>query len=287
MISVVIPVYNRENVVKDAINSVLNQTIRDIEVIVIDDGSKDNSAAIIKSIPDPRIHYFCQDNAGACVARNNGISKAKGEYIAFHDSDDIWHKDKLEKQMRIFDAIDTDMVVCKMNVINNGKVRYKIPKLSEGPIYPIVNLFCIGTQTIVAKRYVFEEFQFDPEMPRFQDFELLYRIAQKYKIYCVGEALVDYSVNEDSITANPQKRYSACELLQRKHPEIVMKYPAMAAELACGLQVDAMNLMKKGNTDYSRYIKKSYEFDSSIRSKVRVKLIQLGIYDLLCRAFAR
>jgi glycosyltransferase involved in cell wall biosynthesis len=283
MVSVIIPVYNRGYIVRDAINSVLNQTVHDIEVIVIDDGSTDNSAEVINSIKDPRVHYYYQDNAGACIARNNGILKAKGEYIAFHDSDDIWHRDKLEKQMTIFSKTDTDIVVCKMNVIKDGKVRFQTPKLETGPIYPIVNLFGIGTQTIVAKRYVFEEFQFDPEMPRYQDFEFLYRVAQKYKIYCVGEGLVDYSVKEDSISSNPQKRYAACELIQNKYPEIKTKYPIMSAEMACGLQVDAGKLMKKGNHEYLKYIKKSYEFDNSLRSKLRVKLIQLEIYDMLCR----
>ena len=99
MISVIIPVYNREKTVKKAIDSVLAQTWKDMEIIVIDDGSTDKSAEVIKSIKDARIKYIYQKNAGACAARNHGLDLATGDIIAFHDSDDVWHKDKLEKQL--------------------------------------------------------------------------------------------------------------------------------------------------------------------------------------------
>ena len=100
MVSVIIPSYNREKTIKKAIDSVLNQTWNDLEVIVVDDGSTDNTSQVISEIKDDRLKYVHQENAGACVARNRGINLASGEIIAFHDSDDLWRVDKLEKKWK-------------------------------------------------------------------------------------------------------------------------------------------------------------------------------------------
>jgi len=176
MVSVIIPVYNREKTVKEAIKSVLEQTWNDLEVIVVDDGSTDKSADVIKSLKDERVKYIYQENAGACAARNHGIELAKGEYIAFHDSDDIWHMDKLSKQMQVFKEYDPDIVFCKLNQVKSDGTISQLPmKMKEGFLQPVENLFEIGTQTIIAKKNVFDSIRFDKSMPRFQEFELLYR----------------------------------------------------------------------------------------------------------------
>ena len=114
LISVIIPTYNRENKIIDAVRSVLEQTYINIEVIVIDDGSTDDTYLMLDKIEDKRLKYVYQENSGACVARNRGIKEAKGKYIAFHDSDDIWHKDKLEKQIRVLEKTNADIVFCQL-----------------------------------------------------------------------------------------------------------------------------------------------------------------------------
>ena len=96
MVSVIIPSYNREKTIKRAVESGLNQTYKDIEVIVVDDCSSDKTIEILTSIKDKRFSYYKLDkNSGACVARNLGIEKVKGDYIFLHDSDDEWLPDKL------------------------------------------------------------------------------------------------------------------------------------------------------------------------------------------------
>ena len=89
-VSVVIPTFNRADTIGDSIKSVLEQTFKDFEVIVVDDGSTDGTESVVAAFGDSRIKYIMQDNAGACAARNNGIRHANGEYIAFQDSDDYW-----------------------------------------------------------------------------------------------------------------------------------------------------------------------------------------------------
>jgi len=97
-VSVVIPTYERAGKVQNAIESVLAQTFSDLEVIVVDDGSTDGTAQILAEAFDDRIRYYAQANQGVSVARNRGIEEARGEWIAFLDSDDLWEKDKLERQ---------------------------------------------------------------------------------------------------------------------------------------------------------------------------------------------
>lgn len=274
MISVVIPTYNRAETVKKAIMSVLNQSFRDIEVIVVDDGSMDNTGDVIRNIEDYRVRYVYQDNAGACVARNRGIELARGEYIAFHDSDDVWRENKLEKQINALQNSKADLIFCRLVKHNpDGTTILKPEKCREGIVYPIDNLFGIGTQTLLGKRCVFEEFKFDEDFPRFQEFELLYRATQKYSIYCLDEGLVDYYVGNDSISFNSRKLYQACNLLCQKHPELPQKYPIMGKRMAKYLLSSAQN---ENEIEYKRK-----EAQLALKCHINVKIIVKAMLIML------
>lgn len=101
MISVIIPLYNKQNHILKTLESVLKQTFQDFEIIVVDDGSTDTSLIKVKSIPDPRIRIFPQQNSGVSAARNKGILEARGEFVAFLDADDLWYPEYLETQMQM------------------------------------------------------------------------------------------------------------------------------------------------------------------------------------------
>lgn len=101
MISVVIPLYNKEQSIASTINSVLAQTYKDFEIVVVDDGSTDKSADVVSTIDDDRIVFISQDNQGVSAARNTGIIAAKGEYVAFLDGDDLWHPEYLETLVQL------------------------------------------------------------------------------------------------------------------------------------------------------------------------------------------
>ena len=99
-ISVIIPTYNREQKIVKSVQSVLEQTYSNLEIIIVDDGSTDHTEQVVKEIQDERIVYIRQaENQGVSAARNIGVANATADFIAFHDSDDCWHSDKLEKQM--------------------------------------------------------------------------------------------------------------------------------------------------------------------------------------------
>jgi glycosyltransferase involved in cell wall biosynthesis len=104
LVSIIVPAYNSAKHISATIKSVQNQTYKDFELIIVDDGSKDNTREVIESfLDDKRIRYIFQENKGQASARNNGIGKSKGLFIAFQDSDDLWKSDKLEKQIPVFD----------------------------------------------------------------------------------------------------------------------------------------------------------------------------------------
>lgn len=279
MVSVIIPSYNRADKILPAVESVLNQTYTDIELIIVDDGSGDNTKEVIESINDSRLRYVYQENAGACAARNNGINQAKGEYIAFHDSDDIWHKDKLEKQMDALLKNDADIVCCKLiKIYSDGKTEFKPSKLRQGFMKPVTNLFGIGTQTIVAKRKVFDEFSFDTEFPCFQECELLYRAAKKFSLYCLDEGLVDYFVGNDSISSNHTKKYYACKLFLQKHPELIKEYPLMAKRMSDNLFTAAVYAKKTGEKDIKKYTRLAVKCNKTPKTMLKSLALSFGLY---------
>ncbi len=264
MISVIIPTYNRHKTIAASVNSVLNQTYRDIEVLVIDDGSTDDTAEIIQGITDPRLIYYCSVHVGACGARNLGITYARGEYIAFQDSDDIWHADKLEKQLNQLTVSNGDIVFCKLCFMSGGSVQKMLPqKLKTGVLKETDSLFHIGTQTILAKREVFEHDFFNEKLPRFQDLELLYRLSSNYKICCLDEGLVDYVIQEDSISSQNGKLLSACEQIRVIHPQLRRRNPQLAKDLSWILYVTSAQ--ERGTKDYRSYLKLSHYYCHSVK----------------------
>lgn len=228
MVSVIIPSYNREKTIKRAVESVLNQTYKDIEVIVVDDCSSDKTIEILTSIKDKRFSYYKLDkNSGACVARNLGIEKAKGEFIAFQDSDDEWLSDKLEKQMKAFDNKDIDVVFCPFNKVSNEKTEIH-PVLHEGIVSrdALIGKSCVSTQTLIAKKECFDKIKFDPFMPRLQDYDITIRLSEKYNFYFVNKPLVNMYVQGDSISKNRTKLLNAEIRILSKYQKEAAEYPA-------------------------------------------------------------
>ena len=249
LVSVVIPVYNREKSLKPAVQSVLAQTYRNVEVIIVDDGSTDKSAFVATDLAnvDERIRVVTQENAGACNARNRGIDLASGNFIAFQDSDDFWLPNKLESQMKAMKEKNADVVVCKLVLHVNGNPAYLLPKrVGEGFISLRDDLFGIGTQTIVARKTTFEKEKFDPNMPRLQELEWFLRVAREFRTYCVGEGLVEYSIYPDSITSNPEKLYKALEMILNKHPQTPHESPLTAMHAVKDLMENMNGISETG-----------------------------------------
>ena len=256
LVSVVIPSYNRASVLEASARSVLEQTWSEFELIIVDDGSTDDTRAVVEAIGDPRLRYVYQENAGACAARNHGVALANGACIAFHDSDDLWHRDKLEKQLRCMEERGADVVICKQYHIHPDGTRHLAPKrIGEGFLPPKADLFGVGTQAILARREVLEAEAFDVDMPRLQDFEWLYRVRRRFRVYCLDEGLVDYMVSADSITRSHEKRFQAMALFLEKHPEVRREQPFLCAHAVKDLLESWSAVRKDGGAESGKYLR--------------------------------
>lgn len=270
MVSVIIPSYNRENTIVRAVMSVLNQTYKDLELIVVDDCSKDNTVEVLKSIKDDRFRIIeLKKNSGACVARNVGVENAQGDYIAFQDSDDEWLLDKLEKQMAIFEKEKVDLVFCAFNRFGLGK-NLICPKLSEGIVErkTLLEDSRISTQTLIGKKECFENIKFDPEMPRLQDYDITIRLSKKYSIYFVNEPLVNMYVQNDSISIFKNKMIRAETIIFSKYKDDIEKYKDFKYHNMLGL---ASAKRKSG-------YKSSYEYKILYKMKPSVSSLLKYIY---------
>jgi teichuronic acid biosynthesis glycosyltransferase TuaG len=203
-ISVIIPAYNAGPFLAEAIESVLAQRYADVEVIVVNDGSTDNTLEIASGFGE-RITVITQKNSGVAASRNYGSKCAKGEYLAFLDADDVWLPDKLELQAK---KILAGFPFVYSNRYNFGQigdlplVQSDIMLLPEGSIW---NLLVYGnmitTSSVVIRKDIFEEFcGFDPELPQCEDWDLWLKCAEIYLIGCCPEPLVKYRVHPGGIS---------------------------------------------------------------------------------------
>ena len=214
LVSVVIPTHERAQLLKRAISSVLAQTYSRLEIIVVDDASRDNTREVVESFGDSRIRYFQhQTNKGGSAARNTGIRNATGEFIAFLDDDDEWEPEKTEEQIKVLQ--DCDVVLCAStepgSSLHEGQSKETVDpedlrrgKFTGG-----------GTGVLMAKGNVLKETMFDESLPRYQDWDFFIRIALKHKIVYLNKALVRYNAGTHRRITNSILDISASELEQQ------------------------------------------------------------------------
>lgn len=199
-VSVIIPTYNYSRYVGQAIGAVLAQTLPATEIVVVDDGSTDDTAAEVEKFGE-KVRYIKQENAGVCVARNRGVADSTGKYIAFLDADDIWEPEKLAKQIAKFSEDDQiGLVHCGMREFHSdtGETIAMHLQGTEGWVADDLLLWeglgVIGPGgTIIVRRDAFENVGgFDESLKVGEDWDFCYRIARKYKVGFVPELLVNY-----------------------------------------------------------------------------------------------
>lgn len=210
MVSIIMPTYNRSKTLAKSIESVLNQTYKDWQLIVVDDGSTDDTEDLMAAYKEEkRIIYYKQANAGPIKARNNGARLAEGEWLAFLDSDDEWLPEKLEKQIAL--AKDKGDVLVYGNfyyIDDNGKIIGEFFKDKtrpySGKILPdlLLDNFVL-TSSVLVKKKIFDEvggFNEKLDLTIGEDYELWLRIADKIEFYYIAEPIALYRVHEIQLT---------------------------------------------------------------------------------------
>lgn len=227
MISVVIPTHNRVDLLPRAIKSVQNQTVKDLEIIVVSDGSTDGTDELMKKLSQEDscikyISYYPGHNGN--YARNTGIKAAKGEFIAFLDDDDEWLPTKLEEQITLMESDDNiGLVYTGTHVIYvDEKIKYSsLPNKCGDLSREILFVNCIGsTTTVMVRSSVFEKVGwFDEQLPAIQDYDLWIRICQVSSVGVIPKELVNYYNYRSSgqVSANTKKYEDAYAYVDKKY----------------------------------------------------------------------
>ncbi|MBE9168995.1 glycosyltransferase [Pleurocapsales cyanobacterium LEGE 06147] len=211
-ISVIIPAYNAERTIIETIQSVQQQTFQDFEIIVINDGSQDKTLELVRSIQDNCTKIFSYENGGLPVARNRGISRATGDYISFIDADDLWTKDKLEKQLLALQqnpeaGVAYSWIVCMVESLDNPDNISFVPGKKAtftGNIYSelLLENFIGNGSNILARREAIESVgEFEPTLKSCEDWDYYLRLAAKWHFILVPEAQILYRKTPGTMTS--------------------------------------------------------------------------------------
>ncbi len=240
-VSVVIPSFNAAKYLPEALDGILAQSFKPLEIIVVDDGSTDNTREVLRPfIETGKVKYFFQENQGPGAARNLGVLKARGDLVAFCDSDDLWLPDKLEKQVKLFQNPETALVYSDMEILGGANANYlafapvpaeqeidvtqpvassiggakysvvnKIKKFYRGNVFnQLVKGNFIPNSTVVARRRVVEDSGGFPRGRKFfsvEDYVCWLVIAKEHKVDFVDEPLVKYRWHDENISQQSDK----------------------------------------------------------------------------------
>lgn len=233
IVSAIITTHNRRELLNRAIKSVFAQTYPEIELIVVDDHSDDDTKEVCQ---DPRINYIYipkEESHGGNYARNLGIKASKGKYCAFLDDDDYWLPTKIEKQVALIEKMDCELVYCgrRLEFVSYKGVGYKdvVPsKSNSGDMHQkIMYTICTTTTCILAKREaLFDIGLFDEDLMFWQEYELTIRLAQRKPFFFINEPLVVYRIDKGDRNRLTNKYFewlNAVEYVHQKHRSLYLR----------------------------------------------------------------
>ena len=263
LVSIIMPAFNASKTIFDSINSVQSQTYQNWEMIIIDDGSTDNTKDIITPfLSDYRIKYLRQLNSGPSIARNNGINKAKGKYLAFLDSDDIWKPNKLELQLNHFIRnpncclIHTNYSTFESNTQNSKPFR-QTPWFSNWDENERLLMFdTIGTLTVLTETQLIKNLGgFNNDLHGTEDWDLWIRVSKEGKIFKLNDDTAYYRIHPHGISQSFDKHLVELDKVYNQHvfqPKIQNKIKYAANSVYSFRK--AKNFLKNKNLFFLRYI---------------------------------
>lgn len=285
-VSVIIPTYNRSQLIARSIKSVLNQTYQNFELIVVDDGSTDSTGDIVTGFKDERIRYVRREkNGGEAAARNTGIKTARYEYIAYQDSDDEWLPEKLTRQVEVLENAPPQVGVVytgfwKMESRRKTYIPFAWVNQKNGDIHKeLLKGNFIGSPVVLIKKECFDKVGlFDERLRNLVDWEMWLRISKCYHFRCVDEPMVIAHYDSDNVSDNPDSLAEALKLVLEKNSEEFKKEKKLLARhwINIGNLLVAKGDVKKGR----RYVVDAFKLHPfNIRLLSMVFLAFFGLYD--------
>lgn len=270
-ISVIIPSYNRAEIILKSIDSVLNQSYENIELIVVDDGSTDDTKKVLKTVTDDRFKFVTlESNRGMCYARNVGTNLATGKYIAIHDSDDIWHHDKLLLQYEFMESTDADLSFCKMRRISLDGTENVVPlieSINQDNLYAeLLKGNFIASITIIMKKELANKIYFDPTVRRFTDWDFALRVVKEgYSVAYLPKILATSYIQEDSSAQN-ENSYKSLKFIYERFEQDIQNYKESHAVFLYNLGLTSSHKDRKtGSKYYQESLKVKYTKEALLR----------------------
>ncbi len=234
-ISVVIPAYNAERTISKTVESVQKQTVSDIEIIVIDDGSTDRTLELIQGIQDERLKIFSYKNGGLPVARNRGISRARGEFISFIDADDMWTPDKLELQLAALQQHpEAGVAYSWTSYFMDGQeesVFPYAPVFFEGNVYDkllVNNIVGNGSNILVRRKAIESVGEFEPTLKSCEDWDFYIRLAAKWHFVVVPKHQILYRQSLNAMTSKVEvMEKEALRVIERAYRVAPLEYQSL------------------------------------------------------------
>lgn len=259
-VSVIIPTYNRGWIIKEAIDSVLAQTYRTYELIVVNDGSTDETAALLNQYGD-RLQVIYQENQGVSSARNRGIASSRGELIALLDSDDLWLPEKLDRQVSFFQKYPQALICQTQEIwVRNGKrvnpgKRHK--KLSGKIFEPSLSLCLVSPSAAMFRKELAGMVGlFDEKLPACEDYDLWLRVSSRFPVHLIDEFLIiKRGGHSDQLSRSPGLDKYRIEAIKKliHHGQLTRKQQRAAmAKLKEKCLIYAAGCQKRGRSKEAR-----------------------------------
>lgn len=283
-VSVIIPAFNQSHYVGEAIASVLAQTFQDYEIIVVDDGSADNTRQVVESFG--RAHYIFQDNRGESGARNTGIRHATGRYVAFLDADDTFLPGKLESQVPILDArpeigaVFADVYLCDAKGRPEGLLSAQIGdrgKASGQVFEALVHGNFLAVNSVLIRREILHQVgMFDESIRAFPDWDLWLRVAAQYAFFYLDMPVANYRVHGNMVSRDQERMWQGALAVRRKLMAMPSFLAASPDARAYGCyHLGLLNCLVGDMTEGRRYLVRSFRQASSRNASGAALLLSL------------
>lgn len=284
LVSVIIPCYNCDEFILRAIDSVKNQTYKNIEIIVVEDGSVRKVKELISCYPE--ITYCYQENKGQASARNRGIKLSTGSFIAFLDADDVWKPQKIEMQIACMkEKRNIGLVHTNMIIISKDRVIERKQKIPSGNIFStLLKENYIATSSVMIRRECFDNVgAFNEDMQIAEDYLLWLNIAHQYQCYYIDIPLIKYYIHNSNISLNYEKKLSNIMKLRKVMPDKIKLSSRQLNNFLASRDISISNLYFKlhhykkalvfliHSINRNPFISLRY-FMSGLKSKLKIKI---------------